>query len=198
MNGRVASVLWGLPALLIGAGGLSFSAPLLAQGPVPAVVDTAPFGFLGFQPGLPIALLRERATQLGKGSLDCQRAARDLRLGECRGGLPELDAGRSVDLWASMIDGRAAVLTLSARLPEARFARWREFLEGRYGVVPEKRQGPMRMLQWVRNGRMLRLSWRAKGRDFETSVSMVDGPLLDGWANQGKRPTAAPPGSSPR
>ena len=192
MNGRVASVLWGLPALLIGAGGLSFSAPLTAQVPAtvaaPALVDTASLAFLGFGAGLPTAILRERATQLGKGSIACLRAVRDIRLGECRGGMPELDAGRSVDLWASMIDGRAAVLTLSARLPDARFQRWREFLEGRYGVVPEKHQGPMRMLQWVRHGQMLRLSWRAKGRDFETSVSMVDGPLLDGWANQGKRP----------
>lgn len=186
MNGRVASVLWGLPALLIGAGGLSLSTPLPAQGPAPAVADSSALEFLGFRPGLTIPALRERATQLGKGTIECRRAAADLRLGECRGGLPELDAGRSVDLWASMIDGRAAILTLSARLPEARFQRWREFLEGRYGVVPEKRQGPMRMLQWVRNGRMLRLSWRAKGRDLETSVSMVDGPLLDGWANAGK------------
>jgi hypothetical protein len=190
---------------MFGAGGLSFSAPLLAQeapaAPVASpvmVVDTTPFGFLGFEPGLSLFLLQERGTQLGKGSVQCLRASRDLRIGECRGGLPELDAGRSVDLWASMIDGRAAVLTLSARLPEARFARWREFLEGRYGVVPEKRQGPMRMLQWVRHGRMIRLSWRTKGRDLETSVSMVDGPLLDGWANQGKKPKAAPPGSSPR
>jgi hypothetical protein len=188
LNGRVASVLWGLPALLIGAGGLSLCAPLAAQEPVRVVADTASLSFLGFQAGLPLAALRERGTQLGKGTVSCTRATRDLRLGECRGGLSELDAGRSVDLWASIIDGRAAVLTLSARLPEARFARWREFLEGRYGVVPEKRQGPMRMLQWVRNGQMLRLSWRAKGRDFETSVSMVDGPLLDGWANQGKKP----------
>lgn len=188
MNGRAASVLWGLPALLIGAGGLSFSAPLAAQVPTRVVVDSASLEFLGFQAGLTIGAMRERATQLGKGSIDCQRASRDLRLGECRGGLPELDAGRSVDLWASVIDGRAAVLTLSARLPEARFARWREFLEGRYGAVPEKRQGPMRMLQWVHHGQMLRLSWRAKGRDLETSVSMVDGPLLDGWANAGKKP----------
>jgi len=188
LNGRVASVLWGLPALLIGAGGLSFSARLAAQTPAPVVpFDTTALGFLGFEPGLPIALLRERATQIGKGSIECKRAVGDVRLGECRGGLPELDAGRSVDLWASMIDGRAAILTLSARLPEARFARWREFLEGRYGGVAEKHQGPMRMLQWVHHGRMLRLSWRAKGRDFETSVSMVDGPLLDGWANAGKK-----------
>jgi len=150
-------------------------------------VDTAQLEFLGFQAGLTIAELRERSTQLGRGALNCTRATLDPRLGECRAGLPELDAGRSVDLWASTIDGRAAITALSGRLTEARFTRWRELLIGRYGAVPEKRSGPMRMLQWVRNGRMLRLSWRAKGRDFETSVSFVDGPLLDGWANQGKR-----------
>jgi hypothetical protein len=189
LSGRIASILWGLPALLIGAGGLSFSLPLAAQatGPAALAADTVALEFLGFGPGITIPELRTRATQLGKGTLDCKRAAADLRLSECRAGLPELDAGRSVDLWVSVIDGRAAITTLSARLPDARFARWREFLEGRYGAVPEKRQGPMRMMQWVHQGRMLRLSWRPKGRDFETSVSMVDGPLLDGWANAGKK-----------
>jgi hypothetical protein len=177
-----------LLVLVLGAGSLSLSAPAQAQGPAPAVADTAALGFLGFQAGLAIPELRERATQLGKGAIDCQRSSRDPRLGECRGGLPELDAGRSVDLWVSTVDGRTAITTLSARLPDARFTRWRELLVGRYGAVAEKRSGPMRMLQWVRNGQMLRLSWRSKGRDFETSVSLVDGALLDGWANQGKRP----------
>jgi hypothetical protein len=181
-------VLQRLLALVLGAGGLSLSAPVAAQVAVPVAADTATLEFLGFQSGLTILEIRERGTQLGKGTVACQRATGDIRLGECRGGLPELDAGRSVDLWVSTIDGRAAITTLSGRLSEARFARWRELLEGRYGTVTEKRSGPMRMLQWVRNGRMLRLSWRSKGRDFETSVSFVDGPLLDGWANQGKRP----------
>jgi hypothetical protein len=177
-----------LLALVLGAGSLSLASPATAQGPAPITPDTAALAFLGFQAGLTIPELRERATQLGKGTIGCERSGHDPRLGECRGGLPELDAGRSVDLWVSTIDGRAAILTLSARLSEARFTRWRELLEGRYGVAREKRSGPMRMLQWVRNGRMLRLSWRSKGRDLETSVSMVDGPLLDGWANQGKVP----------
>jgi len=179
-------VLQRLLALVLGAGGLSLSTPASAQVAAPVTVDTTALEFLGFQAGLAIPELRTRAEQLGKGTIDCKRATGDIRLGECRGGLPELDAGRSVDLWVSTIDGKAAITTLSARLAEARFARWREFLVGRYGTVAEKRSGPMRMLQWVRNGRMLRLSWRSKGRDFETSVSFVDGPLLDGWANQGK------------
>ena len=91
-----------------------------------------------------------------------------------------------MDLWVSVINGRAAITTLSSRLTEARLARWRELLEGRYGATRERRQGPARMLQWVRHGTMLRLTWRPKGRDFEASVSMVDGALLDAWANEGK------------
>jgi hypothetical protein len=45
----------------------------------------------------------------------------------------------------------------------------------------------MTVLEWVRHRQMLRLSWRSKGREFEASVSLVDGALLDGWANQGRR-----------
>lgn len=173
--------------LLLGAGGLSLSPVAAAAQAVPAV-DTTALDFLGFRPGLSLAELRERATQAGHGDLGCRAGTLDPRLLECRGGLPELDSGRSVDLWASVISGRAAITTLSARLTAARLERWRGLLEGRYGTVRERRQGPARMLQWVRNGRMLRLTWRPKGRDFEASVSLVDGPILDAWANEGKRP----------
>lgn len=148
--------------------------------------DSAGFGFLTFYPGMGLVEIRERATQQGRGTLGCRAGVADQRLLECRGGLPELDSGRSVDIWVSVINGRAAITLLSARLTEARLARWRELLEGRYGPTRERRQGPARMLQWVRNGRMLRLTWRPRGRDFEASVSMVDGPLLDAWANEGK------------
>lgn len=184
--------MFGLPVLLLGAGGLSLS-PRALPAQQPVVVDTAGFDFLGFRPGLPLSELRDRAAQAGRGTVSCRAATADPRLMECRGGLPELDSGRSVDLWGSLIDGRAAITTLSARLTPARLARWRELLEGRYGASREKRQGTTRMLQWVRNGRMLRLTWRPRGRDFEASVSLVDGPLLDGWANEGKRPRATAP-----
>ncbi len=143
-----------------------------------------------------LVALREHATQEGRGTLGCRAGVADPRLLECRGGLPELASGRSVDIWVSVINGRAAITTLSARLTEARLARWRELLEGRYGASRERRQGAARMLQWVRGGRVLRLTWRPKGREFEASVSMVDGPLLDAWANEGKRPRS--PGNGPR
>jgi hypothetical protein len=174
--------------LLVSIGGLSLCpSAARAQQPLGTVLDTTELAFLGFRPGLTLVALQDHATQIGRGSFGCRRAASDLRLSECRAGLPELDSGRSVDVWISLIDGRAAITTLSGRLTEARFSRWRELLEGRYGATPEVRRGPMRMLQWIKNGRMLRLSWRAKGRDVEASVSLIDGPLLDGWANVGKR-----------
>lgn len=174
--------------LLLGIGGLLL-APQAADAQVaPIPVDTAGLEFLGFHAGLSQAELQDHASQAGRGVATCERSALDPRLGECRGGLPELDAGRSVDLWASIIDGRAAVTTLAGQLTPARFERWRDLLTGRYGATTERHQGPMTVLQWTRHGQMLRLSWRMKGRDYETSVSLVDGPLLDGWANQGRKP----------
>jgi len=175
--------------LLLGTGGLSLCPTLLAaQQVAPAVpADTAGLRFLGFSGGQAVAELQEHAREAGRGELSCQHSTTDLRLSECRGGLPELDSGRSVDVWAALIDDRVAILTLSGRLSEARLRRWRELLEGRYGPTVEHHRGPMWMLQWVRHGQMLRLSWRTKGREFEVSASLTDGPLLDGWANQGKR-----------
>lgn len=175
--------------LLLGLGGLLLASPPARAQARPALPgDTLPLDFLGFRAGVTLTALNDLATQNGKGTLSCQRSDQDSRLGECRGGLPELDAGRSVDLWASIIDGRTAITTLESQLSEARFARWRALLEGRYGPAAERHQGPMTVLQWVRRGQMLRLSWRSKGRDVEASVSLIDGALLDGWANQGKKP----------
>ena len=37
------------------------------------------------------------------------------------------------------------------------------------------------MLQWVRRGRMIRLTWRLEGRAKVASVSLVDGHVLDNW-----------------
>ena len=176
--------------LLLGTGGLSLCpAPLRAQQGAPLPADTLGLKFLGFQGGQSRDEIQTHAREAGSGEISCLSATSDLRLSECRGGLPELDSGRSVDVWAALIDDHVAILTLSAQLSEARLRRWRELLEGRYGAVPEHHQGPMYMLQWIRHGQMLRLSWRTTGREFEVSASLTDGPLLDSWANQGKRAT---------
>jgi hypothetical protein len=45
-------------------------------------------------------------------------------------------------------------------------------------------QGTQRMMQWVRRGRMLRLTWRAEGTGMTASVSLVDGRVLDQWGRR--------------
>ena len=42
------------------------------------------------------------------------------------------------------------------------------------------------MMQWVRQGRMLRLTWRIEKSQKLASVSLVDGRLLDDWGRPGK------------
>ena len=50
------------------------------------------------------------------------------------------------------------------------------------------------MMQWVRQGRMLRLTWRIERGEKVASVSLVDGRVLDAWG----RATAAQPASRTR
>ena len=110
--------------LLLGIGGLSlFVSPVKGQDIAAPTSDTTTLDFLGFQAGLTVAEMQDRASHNGGATIDCQRSDADPRLGECRGGLPDLDAGRSVDLWSSIIDGRGAVTTLSGQLTAARFER---------------------------------------------------------------------------
>jgi hypothetical protein len=37
------------------------------------------------------------------------------------------------------------------------------------------------MVQWILGTQMLRLTWRSAPGRVETSISIVDGPVLDGW-----------------
>ena len=48
------------------------------------------------------------------------------------------------------------------------------------------------MMQWVRRGRMLRLTWRKERGDKVASVSLVDGRVLDGWGRDRARSVARP------
>ena len=48
-------------------------------------------------------------------------------------------------------------------------------------MVDANVQGTQWMLQWVRQGRMLRLTWRIDKGAKMASVSLVDGRVLDGW-----------------
>jgi hypothetical protein len=143
--------------------------------------DTAGLHFYGFRAGAKLDELNQRLRQEGGGQLRCRRSRRDGRVSECRGVLrPSLDDPQ-VDVWVSAIDSVAGVMTLSGTLDAEQLEHWRRTLQEQYGRVGMRIQGRQTMLQWVRRGRMIRLTWRLEGRAKVASVSLVDGHVLDNW-----------------
>jgi hypothetical protein len=149
--------------------------------PLPAPGDTAPLEFHGFRAGARLDELQALVHRVDGGRLRCDRAKADRRVTECRGMLPDPELGGPVELWVSAIDSVASVITLSAGVDADRLDRWRQTIERRYGRVGAQVQGSQWMMQWVRQGRMLRLTWRIDGGEKIASVSLVDGRVLDQW-----------------
>jgi hypothetical protein len=152
------------------------------------VQDTSALRFHGFRAGAQLDELHRVIRRLD-GRLRCDRAKRDRRVMECRGTVSDSALGVPVDVWVSAIDSVAGVLTLSAELNAETLERWRRRIEASYGRVAAKSQGSQRMMQWVRRGRMLRLTWRTDRGQRIASVSLVDGRVLDGW---GGKPSPSP------
>ncbi len=180
------------PSLRAAAVLLSF---VLIGLPTPAAViastmaqDTTALRFHGFRAGARLDELHRVIERLD-GRLRCDRARRDRRVQECRGTVSDSALGVPVDVWVSAIDSVAGVVTISAALDAGTFERWRRRIEASYGHVAVKSQGSQRMMQWVRRGRMLRLTWRIERGQRTASVSLVDGRVLDGW---GGTPSASP------
>ena len=123
----------------------------------------------------------------------CYESKLDPRVADCRGSFrePGLES-RSIELWISAINGTAGVITISGRVQPEQLDRWRTRLEGRYGAVGARVQGPQHMLQWVRAGRMLRLTWRMDRLGKVASVSLVDGRVLDEWGRSRITPALRP------
>lgn len=89
-----------------------------------------------------------------------------------------------MEVWLSAIGESAAILMLKTDGSLAQLEGWRGELSTRYGRVETRAQGPQRMMQWVRRGRMIRLTWRVDPAGLAISVSLVDGHLLDGWGKK--------------
>jgi len=158
------------------------AASAMARSQTPAMQDTTPLAFLGFRPGTPLLELSAEL-QRRRGRLHCRRSRSDPRVRECRGTLPDRVAG-DIAVWVSAIDSTAGVITLSAPVSPTALGVWRDELARRYGRVQPVAQGSQRMMQWVRRGRMLRLTWRAEGAGTTASVSLVDGRVLDRWGRE--------------
>jgi hypothetical protein len=159
-------------------------AAVRAESPPPATADadTAALEFHGFRAGASLAELQALVQARRGGALRCRRARADARVSECRGALDDPALGGRVDLWISLVNGVAGVITISAPIEADRLGRWRDTVERRYGRVDASVQGSQRMMQWVRRGRMLRLTWRTDRGARIASVSLVDGRVLDAWS----------------
>jgi uncharacterized membrane protein YidH (DUF202 family) len=152
--------------------------PALAQD---VAADTSALQFFGFQAGAPLAAVASRMQAIGGSALRCDRAQRDRHVMECRGTVPDPVRGSNVNVWLSAIDSMTAVLTLSSDVAPDQLDGWRDALEHAYGRVGAKVQGPQWMMQWVRQGRMMRLTWKVGANERVASVSLVDGRVLDNW-----------------
>ena len=148
--------------------------------------DTAALEFQGFRAGARLDEIQALVRRLDRGTLRCDQAKKDRRVTECRGDLSDPELGGAVSLWVSAIDSVASVITLSGSVGADQLDRWRETIEQRYGRVDAKVQGSQWMMQWVRQRRMLRLTWRIERGEKAASVSLVDGRVLDEW--HGGRP----------
>jgi len=161
-----------------------------ASEPLP---DTSALQFHGFEAGARLDAIEARLRGLGGGHLRCDRAKADHRVTECRAVINDADLGGSVNLWVSAIDSVAGVITLSSDLSGNRLDRWRQRIESRYGRVGATVRGSEWMMQWVRRGRMLRLTWRTDRGARAASVSLVDGRVLDNWGRSRDRAAGSGP-----
>ncbi len=164
---------------------LAVTTPISATGPT--APDTAALQFHGFRAGARLDEIDARLRRLEAGSLRCDGAKADRRVSECRGKFSDPDLGGTVDLWISAIDSVAGIITISRSLDSNQLDRWREGIVASYGQVGARAQGAQWMMQWVRRRRMLRLTWRAEKGAKMTSVSLVDGRVLDAWGRSRAR-----------
>jgi hypothetical protein len=146
-----------------------------------AAGDSTGLQFLGFRPGARLEELNRQLRKVGGGPLRCRRARADRRVSECRGKVESPDLRPPIEVWISAIDSMAGVMTISGRVDSIQLETWRRTLQESYGRVELRTQGKQSMLQWVRRGRMIRLTWRWERREQVASVSLVDGRVLDGW-----------------
>lgn len=146
-----------------------------------ATPEASHLSFFGFEAGAHLTDLDDQVRELGGSGLRCTRSRADRRVLDCRGTAPDPSAGQPVEIWVSAIDSLGGVVTISGSVSAAQLDHWRRLIEDHYGKVGARVQGPQWMMQWVRRQQMIRLTWRVENNRKVASVSLVDGPVLDGW-----------------
>lgn len=157
----------------------------------PLGLDTVSLEFLGFRAGARLDELGVRLRSLGGDRIHCRGSKIDPRVTECRARVTNPQLGGQVDLWVSAMDSVAGVIMISGVVAPGQLEHWRQSLEQKYGRVGQQVQGTQRMQQWVRRGKMIRLTWRLDRGQNVASVSLVDGHVLDGWG-RGALPSVRP------
>lgn len=169
--------------------GLALAVPLRGQ----TASTLPPLSFLGFEAGARLDAVSQQVQALGGTGLRCDRSRRDRSVSECRATLFDPVWSRPVSLWLSAMDSATGVLTLSGPVTGEQLDSWKTELETAYGGVGARVQGPQWMLQWVRQGRMMRLTWRVDNNAKVASVSLIDGWVLDDWGRRRDlQPTVEP------
>jgi len=140
-----------------------------------------PLSFLGFEAGARLDAVSLQVQALGGTGLRCDRSRRDRTVSECRATLFDPVWSRPVTLWLSAMDSATGILMLSGPVTGEQLDGWKTELESAFGGVGARVEGPQWMLQWVRQGRMMRLTWRVDNNAKVASVSLVDGWVLDDW-----------------
>ena len=177
---RTYAVRGGLAGLLLALA----THPASAQSAGPA---DSPLAFFGFRAGAHVAEIAARLDSIDGTRLKCDHAKADSHVAECRAVVGDPALGGPVDLWLSAIDSVSGVMTLSADVSADQLDTWRGALEREYGRVGAQVQGTQWMMQWVRRGRMIRLTWRTEKGNRVASVSLIDGHVLDAWGRSRSR-----------
>jgi hypothetical protein len=151
--------------------GLAVASPLRGQAPAALQVH-------GLEPGIAQADLGTRVGQLG-GKLACHGSTANSRLGECLATLSRAPDHRGWTLRASLVEGTAAILILTSPISDRDLDRLREQLIADFGRPNLRNQGAVRSYEWIRSGRMMRLTTNGAADWREVSISLVDGAVLD-------------------
>ena len=170
---------------------------LLALVPLPVMAQAAPatdpLMIFGIKAGSTVRVIAETIADRDGGHLRCDRSKVDLRVEECRATVSVPEAAEPLELWMSAVDSVTSVLTIAGNLAPDELDQLRSSLERRYGRVNAKAQNSQWMMQWVRKGTMIRLTWRAQQGAKATSVALIDGNVLDAWtARRGPPQKTAP------
>lgn len=144
--------------------------------------------FFSFRAGVPLSQIANTVADWGGSPLDCRRSTVDRDVLDCRSFFPDPITADSVELWLSSMDSLVGVLTVSGEVGPLQLDGWRSSLVSAYGYALPTNQGGQETLQWIRHRQMLRLTWRELNGTTHASVSLIDGPVLDGW---GRRRQAA-------